>query len=354
VSALDALTLVVVVGTLVASALAGDDTLPKKALAVVAVMLGTTLLVSALLRVVPGDPVEAILGEQAPAESRAALAKELGLVDDDGAPVGLARQTARFVRGSASALVLAVAPSSWQASLAPLLAPEPRSFRTREPVREVIGARLPNTLALAGAALLVAVVVGVGLGALSAWRRGHVVAWAAEAFSLVGVAMPRFWLAPLLVLVFSLHLRALPPSGSDEGLRSLVLPAVTLGTALAALLARMTRGSLLEVLSSESVRTARAKGLGEPAVVGKHALRQALVPVVTVIGLQVGGLLAGAVITEKVFAWPGVGLLLLESIRRLDVPVVQGVVLVTALGTALSTLAVDALVRVIDPRLRRR
>jgi len=201
--------------------------------------------------------------------------------------------------------------------------------------------------------MLIAIVVGVGLGTIAGWRRGKIVGSIAEAFALLGAAMPRFWLAPLLVLVFSLKLRALPPSGADEGWRSLVLPAITLGTALAALLARMTRGSLLDVLSSDYVRTARAKGLSEPVVVVRHALRTGLVPIVTVIGLQAGGLLAGAVITEKVFAWPGMGLLLLESIRRLDMPVVQGVVLVTALATVVSTLATEAIVRVLDPRLRR-
>lgn len=350
---IDALTLCIVAALIIASAFAGDHTLPRRVLAVVAVMLGTTVLVSALLRAVPGDPVESILGEQASPESRAALARELGLIDSRGAPTGLVEQTGRFVRGSASALVLAIVPATWEPALAPHLPPEPRSFRTRDPVREVVLARLPATVRLAAAAMLVATVVGVGLGALAAWRRRRLVGSVAELFVLLGVAMPRFWLAPLLILVFSLKLRLLPPSGADEGLRSLLLPALTLGTALAALLARMTRGSLLEVLAADHVRTARAKGLAAPAVLGRHALRTALVPVVTVMGLQVGGLLAGAVITEKVFAWPGMGLLLLESIRRLDVPVVQGVVLVTALGTALCTLAVEALVRVLDPRIGR-
>jgi peptide/nickel transport system permease protein len=351
-SPLDVVALLIVAAALGASALLGDGTLPRRALAVVAVMLGTTVLVSALLRAVPGDPVESILGEQAPRESREALARELGLVDEGGAPLGLVAQTGRFVRGAASALALALVPSSLEPALAPHLAPEPRSYRTREPVRKVVLGRLPATLLLAGAAMLVAVLVGVSLGALAAWRRGRIVGSLADAFVLLGVAMPRFWLAPLLILVFSLKLRLLPPGGSDEGWRSLVLPAVTLGTALAALLARMTRGSLLEILSLDHIRTARAKGLAESAVVVRHALRLAIVPVVTVIGLQAGGLLAGAVITEKVFAWPGVGLLLLESIRRLDVPVVQGVVLVTALGTALATLTVEAVIRVLDPRVR--
>lgn len=349
---LDVVTLLVCVAVIVASAFLGDGTLARRALAVLAVMVGTTMLVAALLRAVPGDPVESILGEQAPAEARAALAQELGLVDASGAPLGVVAQTARFVRGSASAFVLAIAPAPLEESLKPHLAQEPRSFRTREPVRHVVLARLPKTLLLSGAALFVAIVVGVGLGTLAAWRRGRVIGTFAEAFALVGVAMPRFWLAPLLILVFALHLRVVPPSGANEGLRSLVLPAVSLGTALAALLARMTRSSLLDVLHADYVRTARSKGARELVVVAKHALPTALLPVVTVIGLQMGGLLAGAVITEKVFAWPGVGLLMLDSIRKLDVPVVQGVVLVVAMGTALATLLAEALVRVLDPRYR--
>jgi peptide/nickel transport system permease protein len=350
---LDVVTLALALGVIVASALLGDATLARRALAVVAVMLGTTMLVALLLRAVPGDPVESILGEQASPEARAALAQELGLVDANGNELGVVSQTARFVRGSGSALILAIAPSSIESELAKHLAQEPRSFRTREPVRTVVLARLPKTLLLSGAALFLAIVIGVGLGTLAAWRRGRVIGGIAEAFALVGVAMPRFWLAPLLILVFALQLRVVPPSGANEGLRSLVLPAISLGTALAALLARMTRSSLLDVLHADYVRTARAKGLREGVVVSKHALRTALLPVVTVVGLQAGGLLAGAVITEKVFGWPGVGLLMLDSIRKLDVPVVQGVVLVVAMGTALATLVAEALVRVLDPRYGR-
>ncbi|HEY4222515.1 MAG TPA: ABC transporter permease [Myxococcota bacterium] len=353
-SALDLVTLALVVAVIGASALVGDATLPRRALAVCAVMLGTTALVSALLRAVPGDPADSILGDQAPADARLALDRELGVVDEAGHPLGALPQIARFVRGSASALVLAVAPASWEPELAPRLASEPRSFRTREPVRLVIARRLGNTAVLALAAFVIAALLGIGLGVVAAARRGRFMAGAAEAITLLGVAVPRFFLAPVLVLLFSIQLHWLPPSGADAGLRSLVLPALSLGTALAALIARMTRSSLDSVLASDLVRTARAKGLSEPAVVAKHALLNALPPVITVMGLQVGGLFAGAVVTEKVFAWPGIGLLLVESIQRLDVPVVQGIVLVTALGTALATLSADAIIRALDPRVRRR
>jgi peptide/nickel transport system permease protein len=349
----DLMTVAFVLVVFVVSALLGQRTLPRRALGVLAVMLGAVVLTTLLLRVVPGDPVVALLGEDAPEEAQKTLAHDLGLTDEHGRRASVLAQTARALRGAGSAALLACAPASVEASLAALLPEEPRSFRTREPVRTVIGARLPATLALAGAAMIVAVVLGVGLGIVAAARRGRVVGAFAEAFSLLGAAVPRFVVGPALIVVFAIGLRWLPPSGNDDGARSLVLPALSLGTALAALLARMTRASLLEALSQDFMRTARAKGASPARAVLRHALRTALIPVVTVLGLQLGGLLAGAVITEKIFVWPGVGLLLLESIRRLDVPVVQGVVLVVAFGTALATLLVDAAVTLLDPRVRR-
>lgn len=350
---MDALTLGLVALVLVASAWLGHDTLPRRALAVLATALGACVLVSGLLRAVPGDPAESILGDQAPAEARLALGRELGLVDEHGEPVGLMPQVARFVRGAGAALVLSVTPAALEERAARLLPDEPRSYRTREPVRVILARRLPSTLLLAFSSMLLAIVVGVGLGAIAAVKRGHWLGAAAEGFSLLGAAVPRFWLGPLLVLWFALRWRWVPPSGADEGARSLILPTVALGTALAAVLARTTRSALLEVLGEDFIRTARAKGLSPRAVFTRHALRAALVPIITVVGLQLGGLLAGAIVTEKVFAWPGVGTLMLESIRRLDVPVVQGVVLVVAVGASLATLAVEVAIRAIDPRVRR-
>lgn len=350
---IDALALALVALALVGSAWLGHDTLPRRALAVLATAMGACLLVGGLLRAVPGDPAESILGEQAPAEARLALSRELGLVDEAGVPVGLLPQLARFVRGAGAATVLALTPAALEERVARLLPEEPRSYRTREPVRVVLGRRLPATLGLALASMLLALVLGVGLGAVAAVQRGHWLGAAAEAFSLLGAALPRFWLGPLLILVFALRLRWVPPSGADEGARSLVLPTIALGTALAALLARTTRSALLEVLGEDFIRTARAKGLSPAAVLGRHALRAAAVPILTVVGLQLGGLLAGAIVTEKVFAWPGIGTLLLESIRRLDVPVVQGVVLLVAVGASLATLGVEVAIRVVDPRVRR-
>lgn len=349
----DVVALLVAVAAIVASALLGDRGVARRALAVVAVLFGATLVVGGTIRLVPGDPVAAILGEDAPADAREKLARALGLVDDAGNPAGFVAQYGRFVRGVGASVVLAVAPASTEAALAAHLPDEPRSFRDGQPVRKLLAARFPATLVLAGAALLVAATLGPALGIVAAVRRRSVWSALAMGFAFVGVAIPRFWLGPLLLLAFSVRLGWLPVSGNDDGLASLVLPALSLGTALAAALARMTRASMLEVLADDSIRTARAKGLAEHVVVRRHALRQALVPVLTVLGLQLGALLAGAVVTEKVFAWPGVGLLLVEAIRRLDVPVVQGVVLAIAATYVLVNLATDAAYRLVDPRLRR-
>ena len=171
-------------------------------------------------------------------------------------------------------------------------------------------------------------------------------------FAYLGVAVPRIWLGPVLLLVFAVHNDLFPVGGADAGWRGLVLPGLSLGTAMAAMLARMTRACLLEVLGADYVRTARAKGLGERVVIGRHALRNALIPVITIAGLQMGGLLAGAVVTEKIFNWPGIGTLLLDSIQKMDFPVVQAVVLLIAGIYVLVNLAVDLLYGLTDPRVR--
>jgi peptide/nickel transport system permease protein len=217
-------------------------------------------------------------------------------------------------------------------------------------VAAILGERLPATLRLAAAALGIALGLALPLGVLAARLRGTALDSAAMTLSLLGVSIPNFWLGPLLILVFSLWLGWTPVSG-DETALSIVLPAITLGTALAAVLARMVRASLLEVLNEDYVRTARAKGLGETAVLWRHALRNAWLPVLTVIGLQLGGLLAGAVITETVFAWPGIGSLLVESIKARDFPVVQGCVLLISLCYVLVNALTDLAYVWIDPRI---
>lgn len=289
-------------------------------------VLGVVTLVFAFLHLVPGDPVDVMLGETARAGDKAALRAELGLDrpvwDQYGSYLG------GLIRGDLG-----------------------RSFAHRKPVREVIAARLPATVQLAGCALVVAVAVAFPLGVLAAVRRGTVFDRGSLVASLLGVSMPNFWLGPLLILAFSVHLRWLPVSGR-EGWASVVLPAFTLGTALAAVLSRMLRSSLLEVFRSEYLQAARARGVGEGRVVWVHALRNACLPVITILGLQLGSLLSGAVITEAVFAWPGIGTLLLQALQGRDYPLAQGCVLVISLGYVGANLLADLLYRLADPRVR--
>ncbi len=225
-----------------------------------------------------------------------------------------------------------------------------RSFRYRTPALALVLERLPATLELAGAAMAVALLLAFPLGTISAVSRGTAVDFATRTISLLGASLPNFWLGLMLILLFAVRLRWLPASGYGEP-RFLILPAITLGTALAGLLARLIRSSLLDILGAEYVRTARAKGLGERAVLIRHALRNALIPVVTVMGLQFGSLLGGSVIVETVFSWPGVGRLIVDSIGLRDYPVVQAGVLLLATFFIVANLAVDLMYAVLDPRI---
>jgi len=292
----------------------------------VPVSLLVASVVFALIHLVPGDPVEAMLGDGARAADVEALRARLGL----DRPLG--EQYAAFlgglVRGDLGT-----------------------SLTTGRPVAEMLAEHYPATLELALAALLVALAVALPLGAVAAVRRGGPADHAARAFALAGVSIPNFWLGPVLILVVAIRWDLLPVSGR-QGLASLVLPAVTLGTAMAGLLTRIVRSALAGELERPYTLTARAKGVGRRAVVWRHALRNALVPVVTVAGLQFGTLLTGAVITETIFAWPGLGRLLIQSIRLRDYPVVQGAVLAIALTYVLVNLATDATYVAIDPRIR--
>ena len=233
------------------------------------------------------------------------------------------------------------------------------SIRTREPVIDMVLTRLRPTLQMSGLAMLIALVVAIPVGVLSATRRNSRLDSVATAFALLGVCMPNFLIGLLLIFTFSVKLGWLPTSGyvdpfddPMQGLRSLMLPAITLGMALAAVIMRMTRSSLLEALGQDYIRTARAKGIVEQRVVLRHALRNALIPIVTVIGLQVGNLIAGAVITEYIFAIPGIGRLIVDSIFGRDYPVLQGVVLLTVIGFLISNLLTDILYATLDPRIR--
>lgn len=289
------------------------------------VAFGVLILVFVLMHLIPGDPVEVMLGESAAAVDREALRESLHLNEP------LTVQFYFFVSDLASGKL--------------------QSIFYHRPVLAEVWDRLAATLELALAAMLVSLLVSVPLGILAAVRKGSGVDAAAMGFSLLGVSLPSFWLGPMLILLFSIRLGWLPVSGRG-GLAHLALPALTLGLGMAAIVSRMMRGSLLNVLGEEYLRVARAKGLPERTVVLKHALRNALIPVITVIGLQAGALLSGAIITETIFAWPGLGRLLIDAIRTRDFPLVQGAVIVIALSYVFINLVTDLLYAAADPRVR--
>jgi len=294
----------------------------------VPVLVGVATLVFSLLHAIPGDPARAMLGESASDRDVAELRRQLGL----DRPVGL--QYASYMRGL-------------------LHADLGTSLRTGGPVADQIFERMPATVELGAAAMAVAVALALPLGVVAAVWRGTLVDHVATSVSMLGVSLPNFWLGPLLALIVGVQLGWLPVSGRG-GLEHLVLPAVSLGLALAAVLARMTRTSLIEQLAQPYVVAARARGVSLWQVRLRHALRNSLIPVVTVAGLQVGAVLTGAVITETIFAWPGVGRLLVQSITFRDYPVAQGCILLIAVTYVTVNLVTDVLYAWLDPRIARR
>jgi len=308
--------------------------LGRRLLATIPLLFLVSLVVFALVHALPGDPAVLFLGEEAEPETLARFRVRLGL--DRPLVAQYAAWLGRALRGDLG-----------------------RSLRTNQPVAEAILERLPVTLELLVAALSVSLAIAIPMGIVSAVKRNSGVDLVSTVFALVGFAMPGFWLGIILIYVFALLLRWLPPSGwvplpasVPQNLLSLVLPAFTLGTALAALVTRQLRSGMLEVLRQDYVRTAQAKGLSERQVVGKHALKNALISVVTVVGLQLGGLLGNTIITETLFALPGVGRLMIDAIFSRDFFVVQGVILFLAVGYVLSNLLVDVLYSYLDPRIR--
>jgi peptide/nickel transport system permease protein len=290
------------------------------------VLLGVSCLVFLLIHLVPGDPVEVMLGEAAQPADREALRHALGLDQS------LLTQLLHYFNGLLH-LDFGI------------------SLQSKRPITELLWERIPATAELAGAALLVAVMIAVPLGVIAAVRKDSPWDYGAMTASMLGVSIPNFWLGPILILVFSVWLGWLPVSGREQP-DSIVLPAITLGTALAAVLSRMVRSSLLEVLHEDYIRTARAKGLPEGAVIWRHGLRNALLPVVTVLGLQLGVLLGGAVVTEMVFSWPGLGELTISSIQRRDYPVVQACVLLISTSYVVVNTLTDLIYGWLDPRVR--
>jgi peptide/nickel transport system permease protein len=290
------------------------------------VIFGVLLLTFLLIHLVPGDPVGVMLGESASSADRDALRAELGLNQP------LLQQFGTYLNKLAHGDF-------------------GHSIHTKASIAELIKTRYPATLKLALLALMIGLAVGIPLGIYSALKAGH---WQDILVTVVSVrlsAMPAFWLGPVLMLIFAVWLGWLPVSGMELN-TSIILPAATLGFGLSAILTRMTRTSLLEVLNDDYIRTARAKGLSEHVVILRHALRAALLPIITIVGLQMGSLLAGAVITETIFSWDGIGRLLVESIEKRDYPVTQACVLIVALSYVVVNLLTDLLYQLADPRVR--
>ena len=298
----------------------------KRLLGVIPVVFGVVLLTFLLVHAVPGDPIEVMLGESASSADRMQLRADLGL--DQPIYVQFGVYLNKLAHGDLGV-----------------------SIHSKKPIIDLLAERLPATAKLALLALSFAIFIGLLLGIIAALKANQWPDKLANLLSLSISAMPHFWMGPMLMMVFALWLGLLPVSGMESG-AAIILPALTLGFGLAAILTRMTRASMLEVLHEDFIRTARAKGLTEHVVILRHALRAALLPIVTVIGLQLGSLLAGTVITETIFSWDGIGRLLVESIEKRDYPVTQACVLVVALLYVMINLATDIIYTKIDPRVR--
>jgi ABC-type dipeptide/oligopeptide/nickel transport system permease component len=302
--------------------------LVRRLLLTIPVLLGVATLVFSLIHLVPGDPVQAMLGDSASPQDISELRGRLGLDRP------LYVQYGAFLKGLTRGDLGA-------------------SLRTNQPVTASIVERLPATFELAFAAMLLAILISIPLGVVAASRAGTRVDHAATTLALIGISVPNFWLGPLLAIVFSVTLGWLPVSGRGT-LAHLVLPAVTLGAPLAAVLARMTRASVIEELRELYVLAARARGVSRVGAIVGHAFRNSLIPIVTVLGLQFGAVLTGAVITETIFAWPGVGRLLIQSISFRDYPLVEGCILLIAVAYVGMNLLTDLTYGLLDPRIRYR
>ena len=300
--------------------------LVRRILLTVPVLLGVATLVFSLIHLVPGDPAQAMLGDGAAPQDIVELRKDLGLDRP------LLEQYVTFLQHAVTGDL-------------------GRSFRTGQPVTAMIVERIPATAELAVAAMMVAILIAIPLGVVAAVWRGTAADYGAMTFALAGVSIPNFWLGPLLAIIFAVELGWLPVSGRGT-LAHLVLPAISLGLALAAILARMTRASLLDELRELYVRAARARGVSRAVAVTAHALRNSMVPLLTIVALQFGAVLTGAVITETIFAWPGIGRLLIQSIGFRDYPMVQGCILLIAVTYVTVNLITDLMYGVLDPRIR--
>ena len=298
----------------------------KRILLLIPVIIGVTLIVFILMQLSPGDPAQIILGAQASTEDIQNLREMMGL--NDPLPVQFGRFLAGMVRLDFGT-----------------------SLRDSQPVTQKLMTALPYTIQLTFAAIILALIIGISMGIISATHQYSIFDKFATIFALISFSTPNFWLSILLVILFAVNFRLFPVSGFGDW-RYLVLPTIALGTQTAGVFTRMTRSSMLEVLNQDFIRTVRAKGLNERSVVYRHALKNALIPIITTIGLQMGILLGGALLTETVFAWPGIGRLMIDSIRAKDTPVVQGGVIVTASVFVTINLLVDILYAYADPRIK--
>lgn len=289
-------------------------------------LFGVSLIAFALVQALPGDPARTIAGLLASPEEVERVRERMGL--DQPVVVQYQRYVTNLVQGDLGI-----------------------SARTRQPVAEEIAARLPNTIELAVVATVVGSILGIIGGTVAARHRNRFLDHVISIGSVMGISMPVYWLGLLLILLFAVNLGWLPAAGADQA-SSIILPGVTLGLFSMALVGRMTRASMLEVLEQDYVRTAQAKGVAERNVVYRHAMRNAFIPVLTIVGIQFGSLLGGAVLTEFVFAWPGIGRLLVDSIFARDFPVVQGIIIVFALMFIAVNLLVDVLYSYVNPKIR--
>ena len=303
----------------------------KRLLMLIPVLLGVTFIVFFILNLSPGDPAAMILGDQASAEALEMKREELGL--NDPLLVRYGRYIWDMVHGDLGV-----------------------SYKNNISVWDQVMERFPNTAILAVAGILVALLIGIPTGIISAKKQYSAIDNCSMVLALIGVAMPNFWFGLLMVIIFALNLRWLPSQGMGEGgielLKSLVLPALTLGTGSAAMITRMTRSSMLEVIRQDYISTARSKGVSERNITYRHMLRNAMIPIVTAVGLQFGTLLGGAMLTETVFSWPGLGRLMVDSIKSKDIPMVLGSVIFLAIMFTVVNLIVDLIYAFIDPRIK--
>ncbi|MGL4561889.1 MAG: nickel ABC transporter permease [Brevinema sp.] len=302
-------------------------------LMLIPVVFGISFVVFTIMSFTPGDPAQLILGETATPEALNQKREELGL--NDPFMLQYLHYISKAVTGDFG-----------------------RSYSTNVPVWDEIWSRFPNTLMLTICAVLIAILIGIPIGVFTSIRQYSLWDSGVMLLTLIGVSMPVFWLGLMLIIQFSLKLHWLPsisrPSFSIDGFKSIILPTLSLGVMTAAIITRMTRSSMLDVIRQDFIRTARAKGLEEKKIIYQHALKNALIPVITVIGIQFGSLLGGAILTESIFSWPGVGRLLVEAIRRKDTPQVMGVVLFLAVAFSIVNLIVDILYAYADPRIKSR